>query len=72
MFINVVGGKDYDNEIKKQIYNFGIRIGKINNFKTQELEKYLLENMPQLSLVSVQVKGNSIIVNAYENFELGS
>jgi len=68
MNINVLGSSN-SSEIKQKIIDYGIEIGKVNKFNIQELEKYLLNNVSNLSLVSIKTKGNAIIVNVVEKEE---
>ncbi len=58
-------------QIEQALENFGIKKGKINNFNNDDLEQYLLENLPEISLVSVMVKGNTLSVNIKEK-EVGT
>ena len=53
-------------EIVSAIESFGIKRGKINEFNNEELEQYLIENIQQISLVSVMTKGNTLCVNIKE------
>jgi len=66
LYINIVGNTGYVNEIKKCINEYGIKTGKINNYNKDELEKFLLNNIPQLSMVSVKTQGNTLLINTYD------
>lgn len=52
--------------VENKLYEFGIRKGKTNNFQNEELEKYLLSSIPNISMVSVMKKGNAICINIKE------
>ncbi len=53
-------------EVLQALKNYGVKFGKINHFDNDDLEHYLLENIPKISLVSVMTKGNTICVNIKE------
>lgn len=68
--IRVVGNKNISSEtIKTTIKKYGYKFGKTTKFDSEKLEKYLLENVPELSLVSIAKQGNVLVVNVveYEN-----
>jgi len=46
--------------------NYGYEFGKTTTFNKDEMEKYLLDNVEGLSLVSVSKKGNVLLVNVVE------
>ena len=66
MYVNVVGTTSSVEKIKESVLNYGIKLGKVNKFNNQELEKYLLSKVDNISLVSVKTKGNAIIINVVE------
>ena len=53
-------------DVESALYDYGIRIGKVNNFENNDLENYLLQNVEGLSLVSVMKKGTTICLNFKE------
>lgn len=65
MYIDVLGSSN-ETEIKQKLVDYGIELGKSNNINIEEVEKYLLNNVSNLSLVSVKTQGNAIIVNVVE------
>ncbi len=56
-------------QVEDLLENYGIKKGKINNFNNDDLEQYLLEKLPKISLVSVMVKGNTLSINIKEKEE---
>ncbi|MBR4745646.1 MAG: sporulation protein YqfD [Clostridia bacterium] len=66
-YINVMGNNYVStNSIIECIANYGIKIGKINTFEADKLEKYIIENIQDISLVSVTSVGNTITINVKE------
>lgn len=65
--LKVVGNKNIDqSEIKEALQNYGYKFGGINSCNLKDIEKYLLENVEGLSLVSVAKRGNVLVVNVVE------
>lgn len=52
--------------VENALFEYGIRLGKVNNFNNGDLENYLLQNVEGLSLVSVMKKGTTICLNFKE------
>lgn len=52
--------------IEQVITDFGIKKYSFNNFNNEELERFLKDNILQISMVSVQKKGTTLIVNIKE------
>lgn len=48
------------------ILDYGISLYKHNDFNSEELELYILDNVPSISMVDVITYGSSIIVNVHE------
>jgi len=65
LYIKIIGVEDI-NALENAVYKYGIKRGTINNVDNLKLEKYLLEKIENLSLVSVKNKGNALIINAIE------
>ena len=55
-------------EIVDVVEEFGVVLGKINDFDNAELENYLSQQIPKISLVSVMKKGNTLCINIKEKF----
>ena len=53
-------------EVEDKLREFGIMKGKVNNFKNDDLENYLLATLKDVSMVSVMQKGNTICINIKE------
>ena len=67
LHIEVVGIENIDrNMIIEAVEGFGIRLGAINSYNKDELEKYILNNVDGVSLVSTQTIGTTIVVNIKE------
>lgn len=56
-------------EIKNAIIDYGYQFGKSTTFDKEKMEHYLLENIEELSLVSVAKKGNMLMVSVVEKTE---
>lgn len=68
--VKVVGNNNIGaSEIKNAIINYGYQFGKSTHFDKDKMERYLLENVEGLSLVSVAKKGNSLVVSVVEKSE---
>lgn len=68
MGVKVVGNsKITDNEIKNAIENYGVKFGNPFNCNVIDLERYLLNNVQNLNLVSVSKQGNLLVINVVEN-----
>ncbi|MBP5651311.1 MAG: sporulation protein YqfD [Clostridia bacterium] len=66
-YINVMGNNSVPTDsIIECIASYGIKKGKINTFETDKLEKYIIENIQDISLVSVTSVGNTITINVKE------
>mgnify|MGYP004507861101 CR=1 FL=1 len=52
--------------ILSALKNYGYVLGKSTTFNKDEMEKYLLDNVEGLSLVSVSKKGNVLLINVVE------
>lgn len=64
---NITGCETIDKQqVISAVENFGVRFGKINKFNNDDLENYLITNIPNISLVSVMTKGNTLCVNIKE------
>lgn len=63
VYINVLGGSNQQ-QIKDAINEYGVK--NISSLDKEDLEKYLVEKLNNLSLVSVKTSGNAIIVNVFE------
>ena len=64
--IRVMGETMYSEKIVESVKNYGIEIGESFNFDNEDLEKYLLENIEEISLISVKKQGNIILINAMD------
>ena len=62
LYIKVQGANS--EKVKEAIVDYGVK--KISTLNKEDLEKYLLDSVDNLSLVSVKTSGNAIIVNALE------
>ena len=58
-----------EQEVEAKLKDFGIEKFKINNFNDENLEMYLMENIPKISMVSVAKKGTTIIINIKEKLK---
>lgn len=64
---NIYGLNTIDKSIVESVlYDYGIRLGKVNSFENSDLENYLMQNIDGLSLVSVMRKGTTICINFKE------
>jgi len=63
LYIKVQGSTNSE-KVKDVIYDYGIR--NVSTLNKEALEKYLLDNINNLSLVSVKTSGNAVIVNVME------
>jgi hypothetical protein len=66
--IKVVGDTIYADEIINVVNKYN-NINKNNKFDNVEIEKYLVENIDKISLVSVKKQGNIILINAIDKKE---
>lgn len=64
--LNSIDRKTVENTLEE----YGIQIGKINNFNNSDLENYLLQNIDGISFVSVMKKGTTICINFKEKDDI--
>lgn len=67
---NISGLNNIDKEVVNDVLaDYGIKLGKVNDFDNSDLENYLLQNIEGVSLVSVMKKGTTICINFKEKDE---
>ena len=67
LHIKIIGlDKIQETTIIQALNDYGIYIGKINDYDSNDLHKYLLNNVSGISLVSTERKGTALIVNIKE------
>lgn len=68
--LKVIGNENISEDvIRNAIEKYGYVIGKSKQFNKEEMEKYLLENIEEISMVSVAKSGNVLLVNIVEKAE---
>ena len=63
----VINGSSVKDDIYNELNNYGIKLFKINKFNCNDLEMYLINNVPSISMVDIINNGSSIIINVNES-----
>lgn len=71
LHFNISGLETIDRKVvEKTISDYGIKIGKVNDFDNSDFENYILQNVDGVSFVSIIRKGTTICVNIKEKDDL--
>ena len=64
--IQIIGSKNFNNEIKNLLNRFNYLTYKEYDFNNEKIEQTILDNIDGISLVSVKLQGNVLLINVVE------